>query len=296
MRRCGRGFGIRRAGGTVAIALGVGLAVICPGLTAGAAPVSPAAPGPSTTTTTEAPTTTAPPATTTTTVPATTTAPPTSTSSTHPARTTTTPSTTTPHKTSTSSNTPWALIAVIVVLVVAIVLVALLIRSRRKKGVEAEWHRAVVPALSDAQLARDAVLSDNAMSGDPTLRGAVDVQVERAAVALERAARAAPDAQAAGLATEAAGSLRGPGLRRRGRSAAPSGSLRSHRRPVGRGRRGPAGPEFGAERGPVEALHPHRGSLPVPAAPADRRRPESIGPGGGTHRPPPPMSSGANRR
>ena len=43
----------------------------------------------------------------------------------------------------------------------------------------------------------------------PTLRGAVDVQVERAAVALERVARAAPDPQAAGLATEAAGSLRG---------------------------------------------------------------------------------------
>lgn len=209
MRRCGRGVGIRWAGGTAAIALVVGLAVMCPGLIAGAAPVSPAAPGQSTTTT-EAPTTTAPPATTTTTtVPVTTTAPPTSTSSTHPARTTTTPSTTTPHTTSTSSNTPWALIAVIVVLVVAIVLVALLIRSRRKKGVEAEWHRAVVPALSDAQLARDAVLSDNAMSGDPTLRGAVDVQVEKAAVALERVARAAPDAQAAGLATEAAGSLRG---------------------------------------------------------------------------------------
>jgi hypothetical protein len=211
MRACGRGIGIRLAGVTVVIVLGVGFSVAGTGLTAGAAPVSPAAPG-GPTTTTVAPTTTAPPVTTTSEPATTTTAPPASTSSTHPARTTTTattPSTTTPHAASTSSNTPWALIAVIVVLVVAIALVALLIRSRKKKGVEAEWHRAVVPALSDAQLARDAVLSDNAMAADPTLRGAVEVQVEKAAVALDRVARAAPDPQAGGLATEAAGSLRG---------------------------------------------------------------------------------------
>ena len=57
-------------------------------------------------------------------------------------------------------------------LVLAIVLLAVVLRSRKKKGIEAEWHRAVVPALSDAQLARDAVLSDSAMSDDPGLRGA----------------------------------------------------------------------------------------------------------------------------
>ena len=173
--------------------------------------MSPAAPAGSTTTT-GPPTTTAPPVTTTTTVPATTTtAPPPST--THPARTTTTattPSTTTPHADVHLVERPrGASSSLIVVLVIAIVLVALLLRSRKKKGVEAEWHRAVVPALSDAQLARDAVLSDNAMSEDPSLRGPVEVQVERAAAELERVARAAPDPHAAGLATEAAAALRG---------------------------------------------------------------------------------------
>ena len=208
MRECGRSWGTRLAGVTAAIVLGVGISVAGAGMSAAAAPVSPAAPGESTTTSEPATTTTAPPVTTTSEPATTTTAPPASTTSTHPARTTTTP-TTIPHTASTSSNTPWALIVVIVVLVLAIGLVVLLLSSRRKKGIEAEWHRAVVPALSDAQLARDAVLSDNAMSGDPTLRGAVEVQVEKAAVALERVARTAPDPQAAGMATEAAGSLRG---------------------------------------------------------------------------------------
>ena len=49
---------------------------------------------------------------------------------------------------------PVGLIVLIVVLVVAIVLVALLLRSRKKRAIEADWRRAVVPALSDAQLAR----------------------------------------------------------------------------------------------------------------------------------------------
>jgi len=190
------------------IALAVGLSAAGPAALVGAAPTSPAAPVGSTTT--AAPTTTAPPATTTSEPATTTTAPPPST--THPARTTTmatTPSTTTPHPASSSSKTPWALIVLIVVLVIAIGLVAFLLSSRKKKGIEADWHRAVVPALSDAQLARDAVISDNAMSADPNLRGAVQVQVDRAATALERVARAAPDPHAAGLATEAAGSLRG---------------------------------------------------------------------------------------
>jgi hypothetical protein len=197
---------LRLVGVTVAIAFGVGLCAAGPVAVAGAAPTSPAAPVGSTTT--AAPTTTAPPVTTTTVPATTTTAPPPST--THPARTTTTtPSTTTPHPASTSSKTPWGLIALIVVLVIAIGLVALLLRSRKNKGIEADWHRAVVPALSDAQLARDAVISENAMSADPNLRGAVQVQVDRAAAELERVARAAPDPHAGGLATEAAGALRG---------------------------------------------------------------------------------------
>jgi hypothetical protein len=98
---------------------------------------------------------------------------------------------------------------VIIVLVLAIALVLLLMRARRRKGLEADWRRAVVPALSDAQLARESLLSGNAVAEDPELRGAVSVQVERAAAALESAARTAPDPEAGPLATAAAGSLRG---------------------------------------------------------------------------------------
>jgi hypothetical protein len=67
----------------------------------------------------------------------------------------------------------------------------------------------VVPALSDAQLARESLATGNAASEDPELRGAVAVQVERAAVALDGAARKAPDPDATSLATSAAGALRG---------------------------------------------------------------------------------------
>ena len=109
----------------------------------------------------------------------------------------------------TSSKTPWPLIVVIIVLVLAIVLVVVLMRSRRRKALEAEWRRAVVPALSDAQLARESLSSGNAVSDDPELRGAVSVQVERAAAALDGAARKAPDPQAGSMATTAAGALRG---------------------------------------------------------------------------------------
>jgi hypothetical protein len=163
---------------------------------------------PTTTTTIPPTTTTIPPTTTTSTAPTTTT-----TTTTHPVRTTTTTApatttTTTPSK-ATSSKTPWGLIVLIIVLVIAIVLVAVLIRSRRKRGAERQWHRAVVPALSDAQLARESLLSGNALSDDPQLRGAVEVQVEKAATALERAASSAPDPQAGSLATAAAAALRG---------------------------------------------------------------------------------------
>ncbi len=194
------------------MAIGLVLSPVAVAAPAWATAVSQSAP---TTTTTLAPTTTttAPPVTTTTEPATTTTEPPPTTSSTHPAHpsTTSVPTTTTtsPASKSTSNKTPWGLIVLIVVLVAAIALVVVLLRSRKKKRVEAGWHRAVVPALSDAQLARDAVLSDNAMSGDPGLRAAVDVQVDKAATALERVARTAPDPDASALATEAATALRG---------------------------------------------------------------------------------------
>ena len=98
---------------------------------------------------------------------------------------------------------------VIVVLVLAILLVVLLLVSRKKRAVEAAWRRAVVPALSDAQLARESLLSGNATSDDPEVRGAVEVQSDRAATALEHTAATAPDEQAGQLASSAAGALRG---------------------------------------------------------------------------------------
>jgi hypothetical protein len=158
-------------------------------------------PSSSTTTTTE------PPATTTTSS-STTTEPPTTTTSSSTTTTTTpiiAPAPTSP----TSSKTPWALIAVIVVLAAAIALVAILLRSRKKRAIEAEWHRAVVPALSDAQLARQSLVSGNAVSDDPEVRGAVGVQAERAAAALEHTVATAPDPHAGAMATAAAAALRG---------------------------------------------------------------------------------------
>jgi hypothetical protein len=133
----------------------------------------------------------------------TTTAPP-DTTTTVPATTTTTTPTST-----TSTKTPWGLIALIVVLVIAIVVVAILLRSRKKRAVETQWRHAVTPALSDAQLARQSLLSGNAEAEDEGVRGAVAVQVERAAVALERTVPSAPDPEAGNMATTAAASLRG---------------------------------------------------------------------------------------
>jgi hypothetical protein len=160
-----------------------------------------------TTSTVEPTTTTTPPTTTTTTPPTTTT------STTEPRTTTTTSSSTTtttqPLVKNTSSKTPWGLIVLIVVLVLAIVGVILALAARRRRGVETTWRKAVVPALSDAQLARESLLSGNGASDDPEIRGAVAVQVERAAVALEHAVRGAPDPEAGSLATSAAGALRG---------------------------------------------------------------------------------------
>lgn len=204
----------------VVVALGTGLLVVVPAPAGAAGPSDVrTVPAPavvqlvadSTTTTTSLPVTTTAP---TTTLPPTTTSSSTvpATSSTRPVRTTTTTSpttTTTVAQANTSSMTPWALIAVIVVLVLAIGLVLLLMRARRRKGLEADWRRAVVPALSDAQLARESLLSGNAVADDAELRGAVSVQAERAAIALDAAGRKAPDPESGALATTAAGSLRG---------------------------------------------------------------------------------------
>ena len=177
---------------------------------AGAASVGAPALEVAVTTTVVTPTTDTVP-TTTTTTPTTTTSPPTTTSS---STTTTSSSTTTTTlaptaATNTSSNTPWALIIVIVVLVLAIGLVILLLAARKRRGAEQAWRRGVVPALSDAQLARASLLSDNAVSDDAEVRSAVAVQVERAAVALDHAVPTAPDADAGAMATTAAGALRG---------------------------------------------------------------------------------------
>lgn len=157
---------------------------------------------PATTTTTVAPTTT----TTTTSTSTTTTLPTTATttSTTHPSTTTTTVPVTT-----TASKTPWGLIAVIVVLVLLIGLVILLMVLRKKKSALDAWRRRTLPALSDAKLAREALLSPTAVSDDAELRGAVAVQVDKASLALEQAGSTAPDPAAGGSATTAAGSLRG---------------------------------------------------------------------------------------
>lgn len=175
--------------------------------------------GAETTTTTVAPTTTIAP--TTTTVPATTTTVPATTTTTRPATTTTTshPSTTTtthPATTTTTvpvapakSSTPWGLILLIVAILAAIVLVVLLLRSRNKDAAMATWRRRAMPALTDARLAREALLSASATAEDPELRGAIQVQVDKAATALEQSGQSSPEPGAGGAATTAAGALRG---------------------------------------------------------------------------------------
>lgn len=160
----------------------------------------------STTTTVPATTTTVAPTTTTTSTSSTTTTtrPTTTTTTTHPSTTTTTKPAAT-----TSSSTPWGLIVLVVVLVLAIIGVILLYVSRTKKSAAEAWKRRALPALTDARLAREALLSPSAVAEDAELRGAVAVQVERASTALEHAGSTAPDPAAGGSATTAAGALRG---------------------------------------------------------------------------------------
>jgi hypothetical protein len=154
---------------------------------------------PTTTSTTEAPTTTSTTSTTTT--------EPTSTSTTssEPTTTTTAPII----DTRSTSSFPTGLVVLIVVLVVLIVVVALLLRARSRRGAETAWRRVVVPALSEARLARESLLSGNAASPDAQVRGAVEVQVEKAATALERSVSSAPDPDTGTLARTAATALRG---------------------------------------------------------------------------------------
>ncbi len=180
-----------------------------------------AAPSPTTavlvdTTTTVPDTTTSVPATTSTLPTTTTSSTTTTTSTTHPTTTTSTTTTTHPSTTTTtvpatttSSNTPWGLIALVVVLVLAIVVVIVLLVSRNRKAATDAWRRRALPAVSDARLAREALLSPSATAEDAELRGSVAVQVEKAATALEHAGSTAPDPAAGGSATTAAGALRG---------------------------------------------------------------------------------------
>src|SRR5664280_2290394 len=190
--------------------LGALAAVVCVSAVGLATPAGGTVPGAraalaDATTTTEAATSTSVPPTTTTVPPTTSTTTPASTTSSRPATTTTTA----PATAAKASKTPWGLIALIAVLVIAIVAVAMLYRSRKKRAVETGWRHAAIPALSDAQLARESLVSGTAASDDPEVRGAAAAQVEKAAVALEKAAGSAPGAQAASTATAAAGSLRG---------------------------------------------------------------------------------------
>jgi hypothetical protein len=97
----------------------------------------------------------------------------------------------------------------VVVLVLAIVGVILLYVTRNKKAAADAWRRRALPALTDARLAREALLSPSATAADAELRGAVTVQVEKASTALEHAGSTAPDPAAGGSATTAGGALRG---------------------------------------------------------------------------------------
>ncbi|MGH9096317.1 MAG: hypothetical protein ACRDWB_02750 [Acidimicrobiales bacterium] len=102
-----------------------------------------------------------------------------------------------------------ALIIVAIVVVLAVILLLLLLSRRKRIQAQSAWRRAVFPAVSDAHLARDALLSASAMSDDPELRGSVEVQVDRSARALEQAALTAPDEAAQTATNSVARSLRG---------------------------------------------------------------------------------------
>ncbi len=160
------------------------------------------------TTTTVPPTTSTSTTTTSTTQPTTTTIPPTTSTSTSTTTTTTTPA---PAATKSGglTGTAVALIVLAILLVVAVILVAVLFRRRTRRQAANDWRGTVLPAIVDARLARESLLSGNATSDNPELRGSVDIQVDRAARALEHATRYAPNEQAQNATDAVAESLRG---------------------------------------------------------------------------------------
>ncbi len=202
----------RRRSALAAVGLVTVLAVLGPTATASAVPTptgaqvadSTSTTVPDTTTTTVAPTTTTTSSSTTTTSTSTTTTTSSTTTTTAPTTTTTVPAGATK-----PTKVPWGLIVVIVVVLLLIALVIALMVSRNRKSALDAWRRRARPALSDAHLAREALLSPSATSDDAELRSAVAVQAEKAAGALEQAATSAPDPAAGGSATTAAGALRG---------------------------------------------------------------------------------------
>jgi uncharacterized protein HemX len=166
-----------------------------------------------TTTTVPVTTTTVPPTTSTSTSTTTTTSTtqPTTTTTVPPTTSTSTSTTTTPtaKKSGGLTGTAVALIVLAILLVVAVILLVVLFQRRTKRQAVTYWRGSVLPAVVDARLARESLLSGNAMSDNPELRGSVDIQVDRAAQALEHASRHAPDEQAQNATDAVAGSLRG---------------------------------------------------------------------------------------
>ena len=193
----------------------VGRAIAGTALVVGVLAVAAAGPAWAATTTTTVPVTT-------TTVPPTTSTSTTTTSTTQPTTTTTVPPTTSTSTTTTTTTpapaarksggltgTAVALIVLAIMLVVAVILVAVLFRRRTRRQAANDWRGTVLPAIVDARLARESLLSGNAASDNPELRGSVDTQVDRAARALEHATRYAPNEQARNATDAVAGSLRG---------------------------------------------------------------------------------------
>jgi|SRR5664280_934156 len=185
-------------------------------LVVGALAVVAVAPAWAATTTTVLVTTTTVPPTTSTSTPTTTTSTtqPTTTTTVPPTTSTsTTTTTTTPAPAATKSGgltgTAVALIVLAIMLVVAVILVAVLFRRRTRRQAANDWRGTVLPAIVDARLARESLLSGSATSDNPELRGSVDIQVDRAARALEHATRYAPNEQAQNATDAVAGSLRG---------------------------------------------------------------------------------------
>jgi hypothetical protein len=192
----------------------VGRAIAGAALVVGALTVAATGPAWAATTTTTVPvtTTTVPPTTSTSTT-TTSTTQPTTTTTVPPTTSTSTSTTTTPAPAATKSGgltgTAVALIVLAIMLVVAVILVAVLFRRRTRRQAANDWRGTVLPAIVDARLARESLLSGNAASDNPELRGSVDIQVDRAARALEHATRYAPNEQAQNATDAVAGSLRG---------------------------------------------------------------------------------------